>query len=135
MITNNDSYPSLWDYYVKTELPFTKILWEMERTGIRIDRGSLLNQAPKIKDELLETEKWFAKITGKMSINLKSVKEMGDFFFNQLKYKPVSYTEKGQPQLNATTLKKWERGGCEYSKRLLRYRDIDKKLSTYITNL
>ncbi|MAP23563.1 MAG: hypothetical protein CL582_21760, partial [Alteromonadaceae bacterium] len=135
MITNNNTYPTLWSYYVKTELPFTKVLWEMERTGIRIDRNSLLDQAPKIKSELLETQKWFGRVTGKLCINLNSVKEMGEFFFGQLKYKPVSYTEKGQPQLNAATLQKWDRGGCEYAKKLLRYRDLDKKLSTYITNL
>tara|TARA_Y100000310_G_scaffold315809_2_gene366819 strand:- start:7838 stop:9730 length:1893 start_codon:yes stop_codon:yes gene_type:complete len=135
MSTGNELYPTLWDYYFKTELPFTKILWEMERTGVRIDKDALLEQAPKIEAELLSIQKWFGRTMGKLYANLNSTKEMGVFFFQELGHKPVSHTEKGTPQLNAASLQKWERGGCKYAAKLLRYRDLDKKLSTYITNL
>ena len=134
METGHAEHPTLWDYYFKTEVPFTKILWEMERVGVRIDKEALLEQAPKIEEELLGIQKWFGRAMGKL-VNLNSTKEMGEFFFKTLNYKPVSYTEKGSPQLNAAALEVWKRGGCEYATKLLRYRDQDKKLSTYITNL
>jgi len=135
METGLEEYPTLWEYFYKTEVPFTRILWEMERNGVRIDEEALLEQAPLIESELLGIQKWFGRTMNKLYVNLNSGKEMGAFFFTQLGYKPVSYTEKGSPQLNAPTLERWARGGCEYSEKLLRYRDQDKKLSTYITNL
>jgi len=135
MFTGNNEYKSLWEYYYKTELPFTKILWEMERVGVKIDKDALLEQAPKIEAELLSIQKWFGREMRQLYVNLNSKDQMGAFFFGELGHKPLSYTEKGKPQLNAATLQKWERGGCEYATKLLRYRDQDKKLSTYITNL
>jgi len=135
METGLNEYKTLWEYFYKTEVPFTKILWEMERAGVLIDKDALLEQAPKIESELIGIQKWFGRTMGKLYVNLNSGPQMGEFFFGQLGYKPVSYTDKGAAQLNAPTLERWARGGCEYSKKLLHYRDLDKKLGTYITNI
>jgi len=128
-------YPTMWDYYLKTELPFTKILYMLEREGITIDKIALLEQAPVIEEQLLAIQKWFGRETGRMYINLKSNKEMGGLFFEGLDRKAVSYTDKGQPQLNKDVLTMWARAGCEFATKLLLYRDLDKKLGTYISNL
>tara|TARA_B100000131_G_scaffold166520_2_gene161012 strand:+ start:10928 stop:12817 length:1890 start_codon:yes stop_codon:yes gene_type:complete len=130
-----DTYPTLWDYYLETEVPFTRVLWEMERTGVLIDKDALLSQAPLIEEELLDIQKWFGRATGKLYVNLNSNDQMGNFFFNDLGRSPISYTEKGKPQLNKEVLGKWKSAGCEYAERLLHYRDLDKKLGTYISNL
>ncbi len=128
-------YPTMWDYYIKTELPFTKVLYMLEKEGIEIDQDALLEQAPKIERRMIGIQKWFGRETGKLYINLKSNAQMGEFFFNELGRRAMSHTDKGQPQLNKTVLDSWSRDGCEYSKKLLEYRDLDKKLGTYITNL
>jgi DNA polymerase-1 len=131
----DEEYPTLWDYYLKTEVPFTKILWEMERVGITIDKNALLDQAPVIEAKLLNIQKWFGRAIGKLYVNLNSNDQMGEFFFVDLGRSPISFTEKGKPQLNKEVLNKWASNGCEYAERLLEYRDLDKKLGTYISNL
>lgn len=128
-------YPTLWDYYLETERPFTKVLYTLEREGIRIDQDALIEQAPIIERKLISIQKWFGRETGKLYINLKSNAQMGSFFFEALGRKAISYTDKGQPQLNKPVLDAWSRQGCKYAKKLLEYRDLDKKLGTYITNL
>ena len=126
---------TLWDYYLCTELPFTKVLWELERNGILLDTECLLDQAPAMEKKQLSILKWFIREVGDVTINLNSGPAMRSLFFDQLGHEPMSYTDKGAPQLNQAALKVWEKAGCQYSKNLLLYRDLDKKLNTYISNL
>jgi DNA polymerase-1 len=128
-------YEDLWSYYVKTELPFTKILWEMERAGIKINKDYLVEQAPRIEDELISIQKWFGRNMKQLYVNLNSGAEMSEFFFNKLGRKALSYTDGGKPQLNQALLSKWAKTGCEYSENLLKYRDLNKKLGTYVSGL
>lgn len=128
-------YSNLWDYFVKTEVPFTRVLYDMELNGICADKNELLAQAPMMEKRLLDIQKWFARQTGRLYINLNSTAEMGKVFFGDLKKSPLSYTGEGKPQLNKTSLDKWARNGCAHASKLLEYRDLDKKLGTYITNL
>jgi DNA polymerase-1 len=126
---------TLWEYYLKTELPFTKVLWELERNGITVDKNCLLEQAPKMERQMLSTLKWFIRETGNITINLNSGPTMRSLFFDTLGYKPISHTDKGQPQLNQAVLQKWAKSGCTHAQNLLTYRDLDKRLNTYISNL
>lgn len=126
---------TLWDYYLQTELPFTKVLWNLEKNGILLDVESLLDQAPELAKQQLGILKWFIKKTGDITINIKSGPTIRSLFFDVLGYAPLSHTDKGAPQVNQAALEKWARGGCEYSRNLLTYRDLDKKLNTYISNL
>jgi DNA polymerase-1 len=126
---------NLLDYYYKTELPFTKVLWSMERTGILADQDYLLNQAPRLEAQMLGILKWFIRDTGDMTINLNSNPEMRNLFFGILGHTPLSHTEKGAPQLNKAALEKWAKNGCTRAKNLLEYRSLGKQLGTYITNL
>jgi DNA polymerase-1 len=130
-----NGYQTLWDYFFKTEVPYTRILFEMEYEGIEIDKEALLEQAPAIEEELVKIQKWLGRSMGKLYVNPNSNKELSELFFGQLGYKPVSYTDKGAAQLNDATLSKWDKKGCEYARAIRRYREIDKKLGTYITNL
>lgn len=136
-IVNADKalYENLWDYFIKTEVPFTRVLYSMELNGICADKGELLEQAPEMEKKLLDIQKWFSRATGRMFINLNSTAEMGQVFFNELGKKPFSYTGEGKAQLNKASLDQWANRGCEHSVKLLEYRDLDKKLGTYITNL
>ena len=133
--TGNPRYPTLWSYYMLTELPYTKVLWSLEREGVKLDQNELLRQAPILEQEILDIQKWFGRELRKLYVNLRSDDQMGDLFFGGLGYKPVSHTENGAPQLNKFALKQWERGGCLFAAKLLQYRDLDKKLSTYTIGL
>ena len=133
--TETGDYKTLWEYFYKTEVPFTRVLFEMELNGIEASKSELLEQAPEMEQRLLQIQKWFGRKTQKLFINLNSTAEMGQIFFGKLGKTPISRTGEGKPQLNKASLDRWARGGCEYSEKLLEYRDLDKKLGTYITNL
>lgn len=133
--TDSKDYPTLWDYFVKTEVPFTKVLWSMEREGIRLDCTELERQGPALEAEILGIQKWFGRQLQQLYINLNSNDQMANLFFRKLGYEPISYTESGAPQLNKTALKAWAGKGCAFANNLLKYRDLDKKFSTYTVNL
>lgn len=128
-------YDSLWDYYLQTEVPFTKVLWHMELAGVSIDQEDLLARKPELEAKILTLEKWFIKETGNLSINLKSTPQLSKLFFETFNYTPFSYTEKGAPQLNAAALERWATDGCEFSRNLLEHRDLHKKLKTYVIGI
>ena len=128
-------FNTMWNYYIKTELPFTKVLWELERNGIFIDTRKLVEVAPKLEARMMKILKWFIRDTGNMTINLSSVHHLRKLFFDELGRQPRSLTEKGEPQLNQATLKHWSKQGCKRSKLLLEYRGLNKRVGTYISNL
>lgn len=129
-------FTSMWEYYCKLELKFTRILWEMERSGIKVDQAKLLELAPPLEAKMLEIQKWFGRRLGRMWVNLNSMPQKQDIFFNVLKRKPVSFTEEGQPSIDEDALKHWyAQYKCEYSEKLLEYSDANKQLGTYVINL
>ena len=133
-----ECYPgvnNLLDYYIQSELKFTKVLFELESNGISLDVEKLQAMAPVLKEEMLEVQKWFGKKTGRLLVNPGSTKQMGEIFFQDLGRSPFSYTDGGAPQLNKATLDRWANSGCEYAQKLLRYRELDKQHGTYIVNL
>lgn len=133
--TDSADYPTLWDYFFKTEVPFTKVLWSMEREGIRLDQDELQRQGPELEAEILNIQKWFGRQLQQLYVNLNSNDQMGQLFFDQLGYPALAVTETGARQLNKTALKVWAGQGCRYANNLLKYRDLDKKFSTYTVNL
>jgi len=133
--TDSADYPTLWDYFVKTEVPFTKVLWSMEREGIRLDQDELQRQGPELEAEILGIQKWFGRQLQQLYVNLNSNDQMGQLFFDQLGYQALAVTETGARQLNKTALKVWAGQGCKFANNLLKYRDLDKKFSTYTVNL
>lgn len=128
-------YRNLWEYYKESEFPYTKVLLSMERAGIRVDQDRLLDKAPGLEDEMLSIQKWFGRKTGSLYVNLNSSEQLNRLFIHDLGRKALSLTKGGAPQIDVKALEAWERQGCEYSKKLLRYRDLSKTLGTYVVNL
>jgi len=126
---------SLWDYFLKSEVPFTKVLWELELNGIRIDKEKLLEMAPTLEEEMLDIQKWFGKQMDELYVNPKSNAEMSRLFYGMLRKPITSRTAGGEPQLTQSILEKWARDDCPYAKKLLRYRDLSKQLGTYVLNI
>jgi DNA polymerase I len=134
--TSRGPYHNLWEYYIETELPFTKVLWALERNGVLIDKEALLAEAPKIEKKMVTLSRWFGKETGRMMINLNSNAQLHPLFFDKLKHTPLAYSEKTKaPKLDKAALTHWATGGCIHSRKLLEYRQHKKHLGTYITNL
>lgn len=134
-VITDSPYENLWDYYLRSELLYTKVLWEMEREGIALDRDELLRRAPAIELECMQILNWFCRRERRFDVNINSGPQMHQLFFKKLGHKPITFTEEGAPQLSKAALKTWSKQGCEYSTKLLRYRDLSKQLSTYVVGL
>ena len=59
-------YPNLWELFLKTEAPFTKVLWDCERNGVFIDVDYLKELNQKINTRLNE----LARILQKMYVDI-----------------------------------------------------------------
>ncbi|MBM3203490.1 hypothetical protein FJZ55_06270, partial [Candidatus Woesearchaeota archaeon] len=124
------SYTDLWDYYLRSEIPFTKVLWHMERRGIALNEDTLLDRAPRLELEIANLLHWFCKQLRRFDVNLSSNPQMVALFFDKLGKQVLTRTAGGAPQLSKVALKTWAAQGCEYSKNLLAYRDKTKNLGT-----
>ena len=133
--TDVPRYPTLWQYFRDTEVPFTRVLFHCELNGVEVDENALIEMAPIIDRKMLAVNKWFARNTGRIDINLNSPMQMNDLFFHKLGYDPPSYTDKGNPQLAKNWLKRIAADGCMHARKLLEYRDLKKKSGTYIRGL
>lgn len=130
---------SLRDYYYAIEVPFSKVLWKMERRGIGVDVGELQNKKGPMEADMNSIESEFNQACGRM-INLRSVNEIRHFFFDILKKTPTKFTSGGvsgnkQPSTDAEVLEEWSGQGDPWARKLLNHRKIAKIYGTYVTGL
>jgi DNA polymerase I-like protein with 3'-5' exonuclease and polymerase domains len=130
---------NLRDYYYQTEVPFTKLLWKLERRGVTVDRGHLLEQSGPMVKEMEEIQREFNRYTGRL-LNLNSTEDIRWFFFDHLKKSPVKMTKGGasgvkKASTDFDTLDTWAGQGDEWAAKLLRYRSIKKTHGTYVEGL
>lgn len=126
--------PQLKKLYFDIELPITEVCVDMEKEGFLID----LEFAEKYKQELSqEVEELNRRIKeGFGDININSNQQLADVIYNKWNIKD-DYSGK----VDAQTLKKivshWERlkPQVSYIRDLLKYRELNKLLTTYIEPL
>lgn len=63
-IDENDTDVTLADVYFQHEMPFTKVLWKMERRGARVDLGHLEKLRVPLQAAMVELSKKIASATG-----------------------------------------------------------------------
>ena len=136
---------TLKNYYYAVEVPFTKVLWKMERRGITVDRGHLESQRGGMEAEMAKIESEFTEIyvdaAGLRGVpNLDSVRDVRHIFFDILKKDPIKFTDGGttgnrQPSVDFDVLDTWAGEGDQWAQKLLRYRSIAKIHGTYVTGL
>jgi DNA polymerase I-like protein with 3'-5' exonuclease and polymerase domains len=130
---------TLKNYFYAVEVPFTKVLWKMERRGITVDRGHLEEQRGPMLTEMTAIEMDFNNLFND-PINLDSVHDVRRFFFEILKKDPIKFTDGGttgnrQPSVDFDVLDTWAGQGDPWAQRLLRFRSISKIFGTYIEGL
>ena len=130
---------SLWDHYQNWEVPFTTVLWNMERRGFTICTGHLRTQMGPMEKAMLEIEGEIAKAAGWV-VNINSTKQLRKLLFDQLGYEPVKYTDGGttgnkQPSTDEEVLDTLAMRGCPVSKLIREHRKISKIYGTYIEGL
>jgi len=118
----------LTDLYVRFERPLVRILAEMERAGIRIDRGVLDDLRGQLATECDRLVRRIHELAGK-EFNVNSTPQLRTVLFEDLGLTPVKKTKTG-PSTDADSLQKL---ATEHPMipELLRYREVEKLRNTY----
>jgi DNA polymerase-1 len=129
---------TLWDYFWKIEGKYTKVLWKMERRGIRVDVERFDKIKPEAEAELLRISQEISKRIGYV-FNPNSTDQKVDYFFNQQGIKPTKLTKGGKsgvrkPSIDAGVLETLA-GQHPVAQLMLEYSERSKLLGTYINGL
>ena len=71
------------EMYQNMELPVAQVLFEMERTGVLIDKNELARQSHELGSELLQLEQQAYQIAGQ-PFNLNSPKQLQEILFDKM---------------------------------------------------
>lgn len=131
---------TLWDFFWKIEVPFTKVLWKMERKGIRVDRSHLDRAKPEAEKSIEQLESKIYQVAG-YALNVRSTEQMKQYLYEEKGYAPIRFSKGGRtgvksPSTDEATLRYYARSQndkvCELA---LKHREYSKLLSTYINGL
>lgn len=130
---------TLYDYYHRVEVPFTKVLYKMERRGITLDAGYLRSKQVDMVARMDSIRGQFVNFLGDI-INLNSPAHLRRFFFDKLGKEVIKETKGGksgrkQPSTDEEVLETWAGEGDPWANLLLDYRGIAKIYGTYVEGL
>ncbi len=122
--------------YRTLERPLAEILFDMERTGVRVDERLFPEFAKKYKLELDSLSKRIYELAGVESFNLNSPFQLSDVLFEKLGYSPrgIKKNIRGGYSTSAEVLERLAEEH-EIARLVLRYREIQKLQSTYIDGI
>ena len=117
--------------YFEIEKPLSVLLFEMELSGVSIDRGALEEFSVRYGTELKELTQKIYALAGE-TFNLNSPVQLGNILFEKLR---IGSGSKSKGKRNySTTAEVLEKYADDYEivRLLLRYRQIQKLNSTYV---
>ncbi len=125
----------LWTLYTTIEVPLMEVIAVMNKTGITLDTAYLKTLSVKMHVELDALQKEIYKHAG-TEFNINSPKQMGEVLYDILGLKPKNQkkTAGGQRSTRESELEKMK-DDHEIIPALLRYRELQKLVSTYVDNL
>ena len=126
---------NLLELYTNIELPLANVISYMNAMGITLDVSYLANLSVIMHKELWELEKKIFTLAG-TEFNINSPKQMGEILYDTLGLKPKNQkkTAGGQRSTCESELEKMIQDH-EIIPALLRYRELQKLVSTYVDNL
>lgn len=125
----------LLSIYENIEQPLVEVVAQMKAQGISVDVPYLNKLSKKLHTELTALEKKIYK-HATTEFNINSPKQMGEILFDTLELKPknAKKTAGGQRSTKESELEKL-RAEHPIIPDILRYRELQKLVSTYIDNL
>jgi len=129
---------TLWDFFREVERPFTKVLWKMERRGIKVNRKTLEDAEPAAAAEIKQVEKDFVKLVGR-PINIRSTPQLCEYFITDQKLEPLKMTGGGKsgdrkPSIDTNFLEHYK-DRHQGALLVTRHRELSKLHGTYIVGL
>ena len=129
MVTAN---PSLENIY-RLEMRVSRVLFEIERNGVKIDSAELGRQSHVLGQEMLSLEKRAYELAGQ-PFNLNSPKQLGEILFGRMQLPVVRKTAGGAPSTDEDVLTRLAQD-YPLPQVLLEYRGLAKLKSTYTDKL
>ena len=125
--------PKLAAIYRDLEIPLSRVLSTVERTGVAIDADLLATQSDELSSSIKELESKAHEVVGR-EFNLASSKQIGDLLYNVMEIPVIRKTPKGQPSTAEDVL---EQLAHDYPlpKLILEHRSLSKLKSTYTDKL
>ncbi|MEI5995362.1 DNA polymerase I [Candidatus Enterococcus mansonii] len=120
------------DLFYKMELPLSKILGDMEITGIRVDANRLKEMRIEFSDRLQEIEQKIYAEAGE-EFNLNSPKQLGVILFEKMGLPVIKKTKTGYS--TAVDVLEQLKEQAPIVEDILVYRQIAKIQSTYVEGL
>lgn len=126
---------NLWGIYESIESPLIDVLIDMKAQGMALNVSYLKTLSKKLHEELTKLEKNIYKQAG-VEFNINSPKQLGEVLFDTLGLKPknAKKTAGGQRSTKESELEKL-REDHPIIVEILRYRELQKLVSTYIDSL
>ena len=119
-------------HYKSVELPLCRVLGDMERTGILVDRDALLAFGKMLSQRIAACQQVIFDFAGE-EFNINSTKKLGEVLFEHLGLPPVKKTKTGY-STNAEVLEKLK-NKHPIIPAILDYRMLTKLNSTYAEGL
>lgn len=121
-------------YYETVELPLTKVLAEMEHTGVRINEASLAETSRIFTSRMNAYEADAHQLSGE-DFNLSSPKQVGEVLFDKLKLDPKAKKTKTGQYVTSEEVLEALRPNSPVVDCILKYRGMKKLLGTYVNAL
>lgn len=121
--------------YRELELPLVRVLYEMEKYGVRVDKAKFDEFSKKFNEELATLSQRIFELAGE-SFNLNSPFKLSEILFEKLGYEKFG-AKKNIREGYSTSAEVLERLAEKYeiARLVLRYREIQKLKSTYIDGI
>lgn len=135
-----------WDYYTTFELPYTSVLYRMERRGVRVSKFKLAALEKKYSEVETESLEQFTKELYALGVdsdflekfNPNSSKQLANLLFDVLGYEPVKMTSR-KPGASRSTdeevIDKLVARGATFLTPLVEARRAAKNRATYAVAL
>lgn len=118
----------------KVESPLIKVLADMEREGVRIDKEMLANYSKVIETDVQQLEKDIYNLAG-VKFNIASPKQLGEVLFDKLELDAkAKKTKTGQYKTDEEVLTNLAREH-EIAQKIIDFRQLQKLKSTYVDAL
>ena len=120
------------DLYEKIEVPLTYALYDMEKTGIKVEADSLKEYGDKLAESIKTLEEEIYKEAGH-EFKINSPKQLGEILFNEMGLPGGKKTKTGY-STSADVLEKLK-PDYPFVEKILSYRQVTKLKSTYADGL
>lgn len=133
-----DKYATLADIFFKTEVPFTRVLFNCERKGILLDVDHLKKIEEPIRRDMASIEKKIVSLAGRL-INPRSAPQLREYFLKERKLTPLTMTKGGKTGVRLPSV---DKGFLEHysdtepmAALILEHRELGLLISNYVEGL